>query len=38
MTNTASKYKIPTKILFLDEIPKTDSGKIKRNTLRSKFD
>ena len=32
------RYKIPIKILFLDEIPKTDSGKIKRNTLRSKFD
>ena len=32
------RYKIPIKILFLDEIPKTDSGKIKRNTLRAKFD
>jgi len=31
------RYKIPTKIIFLDEIPKTDSGKIKRNILKSKF-
>ncbi|RZD46857.1 MAG: hypothetical protein CXT78_03340 [Thaumarchaeota archaeon] len=31
------RYKIPSKILFLDAIPKTDSGKIKRNTLKSKF-
>ena len=31
------RYKIPNKILFLDIIPKTDSGKIKRNILKSKF-
>ena len=31
------RYKIPTKIIFLDEIPKTNSGKIKRNILKSKF-
>ena len=31
------RYKIPNKILFLDDIPKTDSGKIKRNALKSKF-
>ena len=31
------RYKIPNKILFLDIIPKTDSGKIKRNALKSKF-
>ena len=31
------RYKIPSKILFLDVIPKTDSGKIKRNALKSKF-
>ncbi len=31
------RYKIPHKILFLDVIPKTDSGKIKRNALKSKF-
>ena len=31
------RYKIPNKILFLDDIPKTDSGKIKRNVLKSKF-
>ena len=31
------RFKIPTKIIFLDEIPKTDSGKIKRSVLKSKF-
>jgi len=31
------RYKIPQKIIFLDKIPKTDSGKIKRNILRSEF-
>jgi acyl-CoA synthetase (AMP-forming)/AMP-acid ligase II len=31
------RYKIPNKILFLGIIPKTDSGKIKRNILKSKF-
>ncbi len=31
------RYKIPQKIIFLDDIPKTDSGKIKRNILKSKF-
>lgn len=31
------RYKTPNKIFFLDNIPKTDSGKIKRNSLRSKF-
>ena len=36
-TQKLERYKIPTKIIFLDEIPKTDSGKIKRNILKSKF-
>jgi acyl-CoA synthetase (AMP-forming)/AMP-acid ligase II len=31
------RYKTPNKIFFLDIIPKTDSGKIKRNALKSKF-
>ena len=31
------RYKIPQKIIFLDNIPKTDSGKIQRNILKSKF-
>ncbi len=31
------RYKTPNKIIFLDAIPKTDSGKIKRNVLKSKF-
>ena len=31
------RYKIPQKIIFLDQIPKTDSGKIQRNVLKSKF-
>lgn len=31
------RYKTPNKIIFLDTIPKTDSGKIKRNILKSKF-
>jgi len=31
------RYKIPHKIVFLDEIPKTDSGKIKRNILKSEY-
>jgi len=31
------RYKIPQKIIFLDNIPKTDSGKIQRNMLKSKF-
>jgi len=31
------RYKIPHKIFFLDALPKTDSGKIKRNALKSNF-
>ena len=31
------RYKIPHKIFFLDALPKTDSGKIKRNSLKSNF-
>ena len=31
------RYKIPQKIVVLEKIPKTDSGKIKRNILKSKF-
>ena len=31
------RYKIPHKISFLDALPKTDSGKIKRNSLKSNF-
>ena len=31
------RYKIPHKIIFLDELPKTNSGKIKRNSLKSNF-
>jgi len=30
-------YKIPEKVVFVDEIPKTDNGKIKRNELISKW-
>jgi long-chain acyl-CoA synthetase len=30
-------YKIPKKILFVDEIPKTDSGKIKRVLLKERM-
>ncbi len=30
-------YKIPNKILFVKEIPKTDNGKIKRNFLKEKY-
>jgi acyl-coenzyme A synthetase/AMP-(fatty) acid ligase len=30
-----AKYKIPRRILFVDSLPKTQSGKIKRNGLRT---
>jgi long-chain acyl-CoA synthetase len=31
-------YKIPKRILFIDEIPKTDSGKVKRFLLRERLE
>jgi long-chain acyl-CoA synthetase len=31
-------YKIPKRILFVDEIPKTDSGKVKRFLLRERLE
>ena len=33
---TTAPYKYPRKIEFVDELPKTISGKIKRNELRSR--
>ena len=35
--NKVERYKIPTKIIFLDSIPKTESGKIKRNEVKANF-
>jgi long-chain acyl-CoA synthetase len=31
-------YKVPKRVLFVDEIPKTDSGKIKRFVLRDRLE
>ena len=33
---TTAPYKYPRKMEFVDELPKTISGKIKRNELRSR--
>ena len=33
-----SKYAIPHKILFIDELPKTSVGKIDKKVLRQKYD
>jgi len=30
-------YKIPKRIIFIDEIPRTDSGKIKRISLKERL-
>jgi len=30
-------YKIPKRIIFIDKIPRTDSGKIKRFSLKEKL-
>ncbi len=30
-------YKIPKKIIFVDKIPKTDSGKVKRVLLKERL-
>jgi len=32
-----AKYKVPRKILFLDEFPRTASGKVQRNVLKKPF-
>ena len=31
------EYKVPRRVLFVKEIPKTDSGKVKRHVLRDSF-
>ena len=31
-------YKMPKKVLFIEELPKTASGKIKRNSLREQWE
>jgi acyl-coenzyme A synthetase/AMP-(fatty) acid ligase len=31
-------FKVPKRILFVDEIPKTDSGKVKRYLLRERLE
>jgi acyl-coenzyme A synthetase/AMP-(fatty) acid ligase len=31
-------YKVPKRILFVDEIPKTDSGKVKRFLLQERLE
>ena len=31
------EYKVPRRVLFVKEIPKTDSGKVKRHVLRESF-
>jgi len=33
-----SKYKIPSTIIFIDEIPRTPTGKILKRVLRKKID
>lgn len=36
MKKTTAPYKYPRKIEFIEELPKTVSGKVKRNELRRK--
>jgi acyl-CoA synthetase (AMP-forming)/AMP-acid ligase II len=35
--NQLEVYKIPRRIIFIDEIPRTDSGKIKRISLKDRL-
>jgi fatty-acyl-CoA synthase len=34
---TLERYKIPQNFIFIDSIPKNESGKIERNTLREMY-
>ena len=32
-----AKYKIPSKVLFMDELPRTQNGKISKKMLREQY-
>ena len=37
LTGKLAKYKIPKKYFFVDELPRTASGKVKKNDLRKQY-
>lgn len=38
LSGRIAKYKIPREVRFVDELPRTASGKVRKNDLRGRFD
>lgn len=38
LTGRLAKYKIPRRVVFVDELPRTASGKVRKTDLRGRFD